>query len=361
MEWPSLDIIPQNKREWKWLEEWKQYKPQILEGRCRCGRSLVAGLCSRAEGGCGDPPLSLQYRSPKKCICVPVEKLMTTPVPGVVVDGFGGQVVDQDVEKVTAEVVEMAKAVDVRPWQEAVWPPVTKRPALVRYILGRVAADLNCLGIVFGMPGAGKSYTALRVCELVDKTFCGRAAIDRIVYDRAGLMYWTYPGRLRPGQVLLVDEGGPLMSSKRSLSHLNQYLSEWAQTSRQDRAVVMVCVPLYNLIEWSVRALSHVHMKALGVFNTPSGGVAAKTEVRVARKSQGSFSSEVDFTPVMGRRGPMPKLNWLLPERVPLDLYAKKKFESRVAHHDHWDVVFAEDEKKELGRRAVRSVEKGGG
>lgn len=78
-----------------------------------------------------------------------------------------------------------------------------------RWLLRRVWNRLNVnnehfMGVIVGQEGSGKSYTAIKIAEMVDPTFTA----DRVIFDVAELLEVLQNGNHEPGQFYVLDEAG---------------------------------------------------------------------------------------------------------------------------------------------------------
>jgi hypothetical protein len=84
-------------------------------------------------------------------------------------------------------------------------PNENHTPWLLRKVWDRVnQQNEHFMGCIVGREGSGKSYTALKICNLIDPTFTA----DRVIFDVAELLEVLRSGEHDPGNFYLLDEAG---------------------------------------------------------------------------------------------------------------------------------------------------------
>jgi len=141
-----------------------------------------------------------------------------------------------------------------------------KEPALLQYIRSRVIdRNKNFMMLFVGATGSGKSYAALRLAELVDKTF----TIDRCCFRAKDFMNvingLSQNGKSNAGKVILWDEFGVEHSSREFMTISNRVVNYFFQTCRHLNLVVIMTVPLASFIDSSTRKLMHSIAEMQGI------------------------------------------------------------------------------------------------
>ena len=104
--------------------------------------------------------------------------------------------------------------------------------------------------------GVGKSYSAIRIGELMDEDFrTGTAGMKKIVFTKEdfeeAMRYMEEKGT--PGQVIIIDEAGLLVNSRQWYSEINKYVSNVVMTFRTLRCVAIFITPQMGSIDKQVR------------------------------------------------------------------------------------------------------------
>jgi len=103
--------------------------------------------------------------------------------------------------------------------------------------------------------GVGKSYTALRLGELLDKYF----TIEKVVFEpkdfKKAMKMIEDLGA--PGQVVVLDEAGILVNSKNWHSFINRSIAAAMMTFRNLRGLAIAVTPALKLIDPDLRLMLH--------------------------------------------------------------------------------------------------------
>lgn len=130
-----------------------------------------------------------------------------------------------------------------------------KRPGRLNffagYILTRLYTNNNFLGLFRGPTGAGKSWSALKTCEVVDPNFSS----ERVVFTAKDFMkVWrNVPKR----GFLMWDEPGLGIGHRKWLAEQNQIVMQIFQSFRYRFVNVLFAVPSEAWIDKVVRELVH--------------------------------------------------------------------------------------------------------
>ena len=132
------------------------------------------------------------------------------------------------------------------------WQPTTEE--VVDHLINRrIRNNQNWVGAVCGETGSGKSYTALRIGEMVDPNF----GADSIVFSVKEFID-TFESR-PPGSLVVFDEGQE-WSSRRSMSKKNVELTDIMAMLRFTRVNVLFTVPNIRMVDISLRRLMHGYL-----------------------------------------------------------------------------------------------------
>ena len=104
--------------------------------------------------------------------------------------------------------------------------------------------------------GVGKSYTAMRIGELVDEDFSnGTEGMNKIIFTPADFLrtmkYVEAKGT--HGQVIIIDEAGILINSRQWFSMINKAMGDIMMTLRTLRCVVIFVLPALPVMDKTVR------------------------------------------------------------------------------------------------------------
>lgn len=159
------------------------------------------------------------------------------------------------------------EAGDIKPLpQEEITPTIKeteekKEPILIQYIKDRVEnKNKNFVMLFVGSTGSGKSYSALRLAEMLDDTF----NINRVCFKAKdfmntinGLVEHSEKGETIKGYVVMWDEFGVEHNAREFMTISNRVINYFFQTSRHLNLIVIMTVPLLSFIDSATRKLCH--------------------------------------------------------------------------------------------------------
>lgn len=184
----------------------------------------------------------------------------------------------------------------------------------------------NFLGAFIGRTGRGKSWSAMRLCELVDPDF----SIDRIVFTPSEFRDQVFSD-LPVGSAVLWDDAGVGISSRDWQSTLNKDILKIAQSFRYKRLVTIFTMPAMDFIDSKVRYLMHMFFK--GIHKDEDKGIAVFLGFKLEPNPFGSRPyTKYPRAPVKGG----PAIRFRVFEKPSADLvmaYRKKKQERLDALH----------------------------
>lgn len=115
----------------------------------------------------------------------------------------------------------------------------------------------NFLCVICGETGSGKSYSALRICELLDPEF----SIEQVAFSPQEFMALLNSGKLHKGNFLLVDEAGVTLPSRQWWSFTNRALNYILQTFRRENLGVIFTLPDLSMLDSQARKLFHMYIE----------------------------------------------------------------------------------------------------
>ena len=130
---------------------------------------------------------------------------------------------------------------------------------LIDYLVKRIRENnKNFVGIFTGNPGSGKSYSALRLAEVLSKQFNRKFSVDNVVFRAADFIdLLSHADRLKRGDVIIFDEAGTgeAMSSRNWNSIQNKLVDSAVQTFRFKNLYVFFTTPLDSFVDSHARKL----------------------------------------------------------------------------------------------------------
>jgi len=123
----------------------------------------------------------------------------------------------------------------------------------------RISENKNCLILVVGGTGSGKSYFSLDIASQLDPSF----SIDRCCWD-AVTFSKLISARLPSGSAIIGDELGVFMSARDWNKKENKALSKALQTIRFMNHYIFFTVPKLSMVDVNARQLFHFIVVAKG-------------------------------------------------------------------------------------------------
>jgi len=104
--------------------------------------------------------------------------------------------------------------------------------------------------------GVGKSYTAIRIGELLDKDYKeGTTALDKIIFKPRDFVkamdILESNGKI--GQIISIDEAGILVNAKKWHTFVNRAISDAVMTFRNLRSMAIFVTPMIGIIDKEIR------------------------------------------------------------------------------------------------------------
>lgn len=142
----------------------------------------------------------------------------------------------------------------------------TGRYMTIHKVLARVRKRIhqenkNALMIVCGETGSGKSYTALKIAELLMKRF----SIKYVVFSAEEFIQLVNSGKLKKGDVIIWDEAGVGIPAKEWWSISNKMINYVLQVFRKENLIVIFTTPSFTFIDASTRRLFHAYIETVRV------------------------------------------------------------------------------------------------
>lgn len=132
------------------------------------------------------------------------------------------------------------------------WGPSTEE-VIDHIFLGRIRNNQNIIGAVCGETGSGKSWTALKIGEMIDPHF----GPENVVFSAKEFLE-SFESHSR-GEVVIYDEGQE-WSARRSMSKKNVEMSDIMTMLRFTQVNVLFTVPDISMVDINLRRLLHLYL-----------------------------------------------------------------------------------------------------
>ena len=117
----------------------------------------------------------------------------------------------------------------------------------------------NYMLAIVGDTGSSKSYTAISLALMIDKSFC----LDRICFRAKDFLQLTNSG-LEPGSVLMFDEAGVDVSSREWYTTKNRLIKDTVDVFRRDNLICIWTTPSMSGLDSQVRSKFDAVMLMVG-------------------------------------------------------------------------------------------------
>lgn len=129
------------------------------------------------------------------------------------------------------------------------------------YIKQRISKNKNFLCAITGPTGSGKTYSSLKLAEVLDPNFNK----DRIVFTPKEFINLLNNGDLKSGSVIVFDEAGVSLNNRAWQSIANNLIQYVLQTFRHKNYIVLFTAPDFSFIDKASRKLFHSYMETKGI------------------------------------------------------------------------------------------------
>lgn len=224
-----------------------------------------------------------------------------------------------DMDKIRSETTQKIPEHIVEPSGYVDRPDVGNK-VIYNRILNRIHnRDLDYIGIIQGERGHGKSYSALRMSEKLDKNF----TTDRVFFKPIPLIDKIFElyhnDELKKGMFWVLDEGGVSWGSRTWYDDSNLYMNYMAQTFRKLGQGLFVTLPFLHLLDSQARKQRNAWMIA-----EEKGKLRYYRSKRSTKKEERQQGVKWDqYYRVNGE--PLRTIRIDLPERIDINKYEKKK------------------------------------
>lgn len=118
--------------------------------------------------------------------------------------------------------------------------------------------NLNCLICFTGGTGSGKSYCSLKLAEVLAKKNNVEFNVDEhVCFKPKQFIKLINSGKLHRGSIIIIDEAGVAINSRKWQSLINSIINFVIQTFRHRNYVLIMCVPYFDFIDAAVRKMFH--------------------------------------------------------------------------------------------------------
>lgn len=142
---------------------------------------------------------------------------------------------------------------------------VTIKNTMAQLIMSRVRRNKNALICFIGDTGGGKSFASITLAETLMSMQGKKFSVaKKVCFNSVKFLHLINDDKTK-GDVLIYDEVGVGMSSRRSMETLNVVLSAVIQSFRFKNLIIIFTVPSYDLIDKTLRSNVHYIFRTAGI------------------------------------------------------------------------------------------------
>jgi hypothetical protein len=131
----------------------------------------------------------------------------------------------------------------------------------LKYLMRRIKRNQNVLIAMCGGTGSGKTYSSIKIGEAVSKITNLPFNEDYITFTPIEFMQMLNSDKMSKGSVLILDEAGVGVNSRKWQSDTNILMGFVTQTFRHKNYVVIFNVPDFSFIDKSIRKMFHIYIE----------------------------------------------------------------------------------------------------
>ena len=232
-----------------------------------------------------------------------------------------------------------------------------QQPILIQYIQERVLKkNKNFIMLFVGPTGSGKSYSALRLAEMLDDTF----DIDRVNFKAKdfmdcinGLVERSDAGEVIKGKVIMWDEFGVEHNAREFMTIANRVINYFFQTSRHLNLTVIMTVPFLSFIDSATRKLMHGVGEMCGI-NTREKRATVKLKMLQTNALSGKEYSKYLRYRKNNKTYVSKKLKFKIPSKKLCEEYEiKRKVFTSQLNQEIKEKLLKSDEKKDRASKPL--------
>lgn len=198
------------------------------------------------------------------------------------------------------------------------------RHILAKRIYHRVnRRNQNALICFVGPTGTGKSYSAIRLCQMVDPTF----TTDRIKFTSKEFLGLLRDGNLKKGSAIIFDEFGVAHSARSWYDITNKMINFILQTFRRQNLVVCFTVPDASFVDIQARKLFHYIIDLQRINYTENKAYAKVFNVKPQLRAKEPYMIYPKKTETNGKSQKVTSIGFTKPDKETIKAYEKIKKE----------------------------------
>jgi len=136
----------------------------------------------------------------------------------------------------------------------------------VRWMVNRtMRKNKNNLVSIVGKTGSGKTWSAIYICEIMEKIDGVPFTIDHVVFSLKELMDLINSDKLKRGSKIVFDEPQISIGAREFQSQANKVFNYLLSTFRHRNLTLFFCTPFETLLDKSTRKLFHARFETTSI------------------------------------------------------------------------------------------------
>lgn len=183
----------------------------------------------------------------------------------------------------------------------------------------------NVLSAELGPTGSGKSYRDLRKAELWYKYYFKEDfPTENICFGLGKVMDLLSSGKLRRGEVIVVEEAGVNLGSREWQSKVSRIFNHILQSFRSMNLALFMNLPYLSMLDTQARHLLHYYAESAGIDQEKKINKCKPFFLQVAQ-STGKIYRHYPKIDYKGRKVKLKRFAWKMPSKYLIDSYEEKK------------------------------------
>lgn len=137
-----------------------------------------------------------------------------------------------------------------------------------QFIINRKKKGLYTLVFFAGLPGSGKSYSCMRLGEILSKKLTGSKknfTSGHVFNDFVQLVQFIKDANPKEVNIGVIEEVSVLFPSRRAMAGANVDINKVLDTARKKQVILLANAPLWNSIDSHMKALGNLYVETLTI------------------------------------------------------------------------------------------------
>ena len=206
---------------------------------------------------------------------------------------------------------------------------MVKSTVLTGWINKRIERNKNCIGIINGPTGSGKTYAAIDFALTLSKD----NGTNFTIKDNLDFSFVALKKKMnlkcndKPGTVFIFEEVGAIGgggASREWQSRANTFFFSFMQTARHKNQILLMTCPQFSYLDKGVRQMCHLQITMLHINPKTKKSVAKPFIIQINPMSGKMYPKYLRYRR-KGRKTSLKRIQFDLPPKRIVDEYEKLK------------------------------------